>query len=379
METPNNRNNPDRISYLELLRLVLVKRAIIGYTILFFLVAGLVVAITSPVEYESSAITLSEFKEEFGGLGQLGNLAGMAGINLPSGSSPTFSPGIYPDVIHSRAFLRGIAKEEFYFETKGQTMTLQDYYLEEKPGNLLVKIFRGLTSLPSRVAGLFSSDENEKLEGPPGSGSDTGELVKITAAEEYAIAQLRKRISIENNKQLFTLKVKSSEPLVSAQLNVIVLERLISYVSEYLTEKQRTNLEFIEQRTKEAEQKFMDSQLALASYRDTNQGIISQRARTREEFLQSQFNIAFNLYNSLKQQQEQAYIQLKKETPVFTTIEPAMVPLRKAEPKSALIVVISLFLGFFVGMGIVIGLILINFYQKTVQTTDGTSALIDIL
>lgn len=358
----------DQISYVELIRLVLLKKKIIGYTLLFFVIMGTLIITTSPVEYESSAITISEFKEEgIGNLGQIGSLAGLAGINLPSTNSSSFSPTMYPDVISSRSFLLDLINEEFHFETKGKNMTLKDYYLEERPGNFLVKGFRFLMSIPSRLLGLFSPDNQAGKEGSEENDALPNGVLRTTSADEFAVSELRKRITIENNQQLFTLKVKSPEPLISARLNSMILDKLIQYVTEYLTEKHRNNLKFVEERTKEAEQEYIKSQLALANFRDSNQGIVTQRARTREEFLQSEYNIAFNLYSTLKQQQEQSFIQVKKETPVFTTIEPAVVPLGKAEPRSSLIFAISLFLGLFVGLGIVVALILLDFYKHTFQ------------
>ena len=71
---------------------------------------------------------------------------------------------------------------------------------------------------------------------------------------------------------------------------------------------------------------------------------------TKEEQLQFEFNISFNIYNTLKQELEQATIQLKRETPVFTVMEKASIPLGPSKPNKPLIIVFSMFLGFFVGV-----------------------------
>jgi uncharacterized protein involved in exopolysaccharide biosynthesis len=368
MEKPENSSYSDKISYLELIQLVVAKKKILVYTLLVFLLGGILVVLTSPVEYVSSATTISESEEgDIAGLNRLGGLAGMAGINLPTASSSTFSPGMYPDVISSRSFLLSLIDEEFFFETKGQEMSLKEYYLEERPGNIISKTLRFIFGLPTKILNLFSP-------GKPGASSDLPiekptekDFLRTTSADEYVIGQLRKRINIDNENRLMTLNVKGPEPLISAQLNSIVLNRLIAYVTEYKTDKQRINLEFVEERTKEAEQKFKDAQLALALFRDSNQGIVTQKARTREEFLQAEFNIAFNVYNTLKQDEEQARIQLKKETPVFTTFEPAVVPLGNAEPNTPFILIIAIFLGLFIGMGLIILLIIIEFFKKSFE------------
>ena len=43
--------------------------------------------------------------------------------------------------------------------------------------------------------------------------------------------------------------------------------------------------------------------------------------------LQSQYDLTFNLYNSLSQRQEQAKLNLQEETPVISVLQPVSVPL----------------------------------------------------
>lgn len=366
MENPKSDRSFDRISYLELIQLIVAKKNILIYTLIVFTLGGILVVVTSPLEYESSAITISE-SEEGGmtGLRHLGGLAGMAGINFPTENKSTFSPDMYPDVISSRSFLLGIINEEFFFKTKGKNMTIKTYYLEERPGNILSKTFRFILNVPSKIVNLFSSVDEVAIGDPTADDQPEEGVLRIDSSDEYAISQLRKRINIGNNGRLITLNVKAPEPLIAVQLNNIVLDKLISYATEYKTEKQRTNLEFIEERTREAEQNLKDVQLVLASFRDSNQGIVTQKARTREEFLQAEFNIAFNVYNTLKQEEEQTRIQLKKETPIFTIFEPAVVPLAAAEPKTSFILITSVFLGVFVGIGLIVSFIIIEFVKKS--------------
>ena len=78
--------------------------------------------------------------------------------------------------------------------------------------------------------------------------------------------------------------------------------------------------------------------------------MISRQAMTKEEQLQLEFNLTFNIYNTLKQELEQSTIQLKRETPVFTIMEKASVPLGPSKPNKPLIIVFSMFLGFLVGV-----------------------------
>ena len=78
-------------------------------------------------------------------------------------------------------------------------------------------------------------------------------------------------------------------------------------------------------------------------------------AKTEEERLQSEYSIAFSVYSELAKQLEQAQIQVKEETPVFSVLSPTVVPKLKSKPQKVKILAIWLFLGGVIGTGIVFG------------------------
>jgi uncharacterized protein involved in exopolysaccharide biosynthesis len=71
--------------------------------------------------------------------------------------------------------------------------------------------------------------------------------------------------------------------------------------------------------------------------------------------LQSEFSIATNVYDELAKQLEQAKIQVKEVTPVFSVLEPAVVPHKKTKPKKGTIMIFWLFLGLVTGTSVVFG------------------------
>ena len=54
---------------------------------------------------------------------------------------------------------------------------------------------------------------------------------------------------------------------------------------------------------------------------------MSAKAQTEEQRLNSEYQVAFNLYNGLTQQYEEAKLKVQEETPVFKTLEAVQVPL----------------------------------------------------
>ncbi len=343
------------IDYLDLFRQIFHRKKLLLAFTGGGLLLGLLVIITTQKEYQSSSFVLVESggnnNSQFG---QMGALAGMAGINLPTmqAENNQLSANLFPEVIHSRDFLLELMKEKFYFVTKEKEMTLEEFYMEEPPGNLIKKTIDFIFGIPSRIVGLFSSPSPQTASPSNQTIEKTPEVnfVSVSSVELYVMALLKQRISIVEKNELLEIRTAMPEPLISAKVNAIVLSRLIEYVTEYKTAKEQRNLEFIQERVLESEEKFQEAQIRLASFRDSNQGVISQRVRTKEEQLQFEFNIAFNIYNTLKQELEQSSIQLKRETPLFTVIEKAAIPLGPSKPNIPLIFVLSLFLGLFLGI-----------------------------
>ena len=150
------------------------------------------------------------------------------------------------------------------------------------------------------------------------------------------------------------------DPLVVAQVTSSVVKKLTKYIIEYRTKKAKTDLNFIEKSTFQAESKYLEAQQKLAAYKDRNKNVILSSVQIEEEKLESEFDLAFSVYSALAKQLEQAKIKVQEETPVFNVIDPVQVPLKKSKPKTSMTLVVMLFLGGCVGAWIVFGKLFIN-------------------
>ena len=316
----------EEISLIELVHFFWLRKKMVFISTAVFFILGLLIAVTSPVEYISEARILSENAggANTGNLNALSGLAGLAGISIPTGGGKTagLSPSMYPEIISSEPFLLDLMEEQFYFQEKGEKMSLHDYFSQERPGHMFAKIFAFVRGIPRRFFGLFKKKKSWSIPEQISTGSDANRsdttaipvrtISKITETQLYIMSELENRLFVDAEGRIISLTVKMPEPLVSAQLTNIVINKIIEYVIAYKTEKERQNLQFIEERYTEAEYKFKEAQLRLASFRDANRGITLEVAKTREEQLQAEFNLTFEIYRSLAQQLEQTKIQLKK-------------------------------------------------------------------
>ena len=88
------------------------------------------------------------------------------------------------------------------------------------------------------------------------------------------------------------------------------------------------------------------SPLANASFADANQELLYQSDRTKLNNLENDMQLKYNAFNSIAQQLMAAEAKVQEETPSFTTLQSATVPIKKTGPARAKIVLVLLFVAF---------------------------------
>ena len=134
------------------------------------------------------------------------------------------------------------------------------------------------------------------------------------------------------------------DPVISARVTDNVVEKLKKYITNYRTQKAKKDLEFTEKVLREAQDAYYKAQQTYAAFEDGNKNIVSASYRTELERLKNEMTLTFNVYNTLAQKQEQDKLRVQEQTPVYTIIEPASVPLKASAPKKVLILIGCIFL-----------------------------------
>lgn len=334
---------------------VLVRRVLNNWRLLLVwaavaFVLGIVIAISIPKTYPILVKMAPETATK--STSSLSSLAGMAGINIGSmfsTSEDAFAPDIYPDIVTSTPFIIDIFSTPLSFERKGKKISI-DYYSYIKD---YVKIpwWNTVLELPKMLMGgmlgLIKGDNKD-------SRLDQTEQIDLkhpTFPLLAALNHFKKYVALEIDKQtgLILLAVKEQDPEVSEQVSAAVVESLQKYVTDYRTEKARKDLEYFQKLSDEAKADYYAAQKKYAELVDRNQSIISQRGKVEQERLKNEMSLSYSLYNSCAQQVQSAEARVQQVTPVFTIIEPPVVPLL-GKPSRALVVVICTFLGGFLAV-----------------------------
>lgn len=312
-------------------------------------VVGLVIAFSLPKEYTTTVKLAPEMEDVSKKMSGLGGLAAMAGINLNTSSgADAISPDLYPDVVQSTPFLLELFPVKVMNPenaTSADSITLYTYMHDGQRmawWNYLVRVpFKMLGA----VKDLFSKEDKQK--------SDTLDPFHLTRDQEAILQALRTRIAVSVDKKtlVLTVSVQMQNPIVSAEVTQIVLQKLQDYISAYRTRKAKDDLVFTRKIFAEAREAYYKAQQAYAAFEDSNRNLISSSYRTEQERLKNEMTLTFNVYNSLAQKLEQDKLRVQEQTPVYTVIEPATVPLKAASPKKMLILAGFIFLGLCAGVG----------------------------
>lgn len=310
-------------------------------------VVALVVAFSIPKEYTTTVTLAPELSAGSKSLGGLSALAGMAGVNIGGAENgDALSPELYPDIVSSVVFVTELFPVQVE-DSEGELHTdLYDYMQEHQRAAWWQVVISFPFKCLGWVVSLFKDEPDQQ-------GSGTIDPFRLTEEETKIVQAINQRIAVAVDKKtsVITLSVTMQDPLISASLTDTVMTRLQAYITEYRTNKSRHDLEFTQTLYDEARQKYYEAQQTYANYVDMNQDITLRSVRTKEERLRNEMTLAYNLYNQTAQQLQLAKAKVQENTPVYTVVQPATVPLKASKPSKLMILVGFVFLSVVITVG----------------------------
>jgi hypothetical protein len=339
----SDRIQEDAINLVGLFSSLWNGRKFILKTTLLFVFFGLLLAFIIPKEYTATTVMVPQISDPKSKLGNLSGLAAMAGFNLNAADESEITPKIYPQIITSAPFQLEIMNTPLKFKNLKNPATLYEYYVEIRKPNPFLKYSIGLPGVIIKLIkgkndlNLLPKDDNQPIQ-------FTDEQIEVQEIIKDVVT-----VGVNESQGFVTLGCTLPEPIAAAQLAQKAQQLLKKYITEFKIEKAKANEDFVQQRYDEVEAKYIKAQDELALFRDRNKNVSTAVARTELERLTSKYNLIGGVYSELAKKLEQSKIQVKEETPIFTIVQPVMVPVKKSKPNRPMILGVSLLLGLFVG------------------------------
>jgi capsule polysaccharide export protein KpsE/RkpR len=369
MKEEQNKNidkQKNETDWIEVLTKIWEGRKTIFICITVFFVFGLLHVVFSPKIYRSEITLVVETGSSLstGNLsGLISQFSGLSGISVDKKGKDALSPELYGEVIQSKPFLLEIMKQKVTESKYDSTITVAEYLERHTSPSLGGAIVSFIVGLPGTVKGwMMKKEETSDIYIPVNEADSTADTafypIKLTKRESDIAEGLSGCIETDDDfkkTNKFIISVEMQDPLVVAQVTSYIVENLSKRIIRYRTKKAKTDLEFVSARTEDAEAKYIETQQALAIYKDRNKNVILSSVLSQEERLQAEYDLAYDMYKTLAGQLEQAKIKVQEETPVFNVVNPAQVPLKKSGPKSTQILPMMIFLGACFGVGMIYG------------------------
>jgi capsule polysaccharide export protein KpsE/RkpR len=151
---------------------------------------------------------------------------------------------------------------------------------------------------------------------------------------------------VDKKTMVITIDVTDQDPVIAATMADTVKARLQNFITAYRTSKVRVDLAYYKKIYAESKLKYEKARQKYAEFMDANHDIILQTVRQKQTDLENDMQLQYNAYTQVAAQLVAAEAKVQEETPAFTTLQSATVPVKKAGPSRTKRVIALLFLAF---------------------------------
>jgi len=352
MSTPENLPQvfeDDSIDLIALLKQIYQSRKFIILSAFVAAILGVVMALATPNIYTSGATFIPQTGGDSKPSSSLSGLASLAGISLGGmGGGSDIPPTLYPQIISSIPYKLDLLDEAI--EVSGGEISLGEYLGDDSGSSVLGTLKKYTIGLPGTILSALRGSSSE------GTSEAQGELYQISEDDRKLFEALNTKLILSlNEKEGFvTLSFSDEDKFVAAQVAERAKELLQERIIAFKNQSARELLDFTTKQYQENKTSYEALQDSIAIFKDQNLNISSSLYQNRLDRLERELNIASSVVEQLASQVEQAKLQVNKDTPVFTIIEPVTVPYERSAPKRSLIVVIWIFIGVVLSTGFVL-------------------------
>lgn len=307
-------------------------------------IASAIIMLSIPNYYNCTVMLSPEMTGNTSSKSGLMSLASSFGVNLGNngiGSEALF-PTLYPDLVNSTDFKTTLFHVPVTIEgdkeegEADRTMSYYDYLSKEQKYPWWSAAIVGTTKF---IVGLFKDEEPE---------GDKVNPFRLTEEQADIVKAINKNVvcDVDKKTMVITISVTDQNPVICATMADTVKNRLQNFITDYRTSKVRVDLEYNKKIYKETKARYEKARQKYAEFMDANHDIILQTVRQKQTDLENEMQLQYNAYTQVAAQLLAAEAKVQEETPAFTTLQSATVPVQKEGPKRTRNVLIFLFLAF---------------------------------
>lgn len=328
------RNN--EIDVIGVIKKVMNESRLLFSFILIFAAVGVIVALNKQKVYTTTVILAPEISGSGSLPESLSSIASMVGVDLGAsgGGVDAIYPQIYPDVLTSSDFIINLFNVQVKQEKDSVCKTYYDHIIKD------AKI--PFWSYPSIwISKLINGNDEEH-----GNNMRVNNF-QLTKKQDKILKYIRSNISciVDKNTSVISISVSDFDPVVSATMADTIQKQLQQYITMYRTKKARNDVEYAQKLYNEARLQYIKARQTYGAYADANEGLMLESYIAKKNDLENEMQLRYNIYNQIAQQLQLAKAKVQEQTPVFSIIQSATVPLKASSMPRSFIVIIYIFIG----------------------------------
>ena len=305
-----------------------------------------ILTLSMPNYYKCEVMLSPEISSSTSGKSSLLSLASSFGVNLGNATggmgTEALFPTIYPELMNSTDFRVSLFPVPVTIEgdkdkgEKDRTMSYYDYLVNEQKSPWWSEAIGG--TLKWLVSLIKEEEEEEKSLDP----------FRLTKEQAKIVKSLEKKIlcDVDKKTMVITIDVTDQDPVICATMADTVKTRLQNFITEYRTSKSRVDLEYYRKLAQESKIRYEKARQKYAEFMDANHDIVLQTVLQRQTDLENEMQLQYNAYQQMASSLIAAEAKVQQDTPAFTTLQSATVPVKKDGPGRAKICLVFLFLAF---------------------------------
>ena len=275
----------------------------------------------------------------------LASVASSFGLNLGTSGAGTEAlfPTLYPDLMSSVDFKASLFDVPVTIEgdkekgEKDRTMSYYHYLKDEQKKPWWSVAISGTIKF---IISLFKDKEEEQ--------NTEVNPFRLTKVQTNIVKAIDKKVvcDVDKKTMVISIEVTDQNALICATMADSVKMRLQKFITDYRTSKARVDLEYYKKVLVEAKAKYDEARDRYAAFADSHRSVISQSAQTKRTDLQNEMQMRSQILQQVIAQMQEAEMKVQENTPAFTTLQSATVPVLKEGPARAKWCLVYLFLAF---------------------------------
>ena len=171
------------------------------------------------------------------------------------------------------------------------------------------------------------------------SGKEKISVFSLTKQQSdiFGAASSNIKCSVDKKTDVVSITVQDQDPLVCATMADATCKKLQEFIVKYRTNKAHIDYKYYKKLTSEAKDAYVKIRQQYMRYADANQDVMLVSYKAKEEDLENEMQLKYNIYTAMSTQMQAAAAKLQEATPAFTIIQSASVPVKPAGPKRLMI------------------------------------------